>query len=475
MKKEKKDVNIDLVEEVKRDFENRKSARKALELQWQLNIDFVRGNQNNYITKFDTVVPMGKQFYWQEREVFNHIAPMVEAKLGKLSAYKPTINVIPAGSESKYYESAKVCEKIITSVLAKNNMDALVERANMWSEMTGTAFYKVIWSNDDISKRTGAAMHGASGDVKVVVCSPFEIYPDSITAESIKDCGSIIHAKVYRVSEIERIWGIGVAGGDVDVFDISTTGKRSRRTFMENAAIVIERYERPSIAHPNGRLMIIAGEKLLYKGDLPYASGLPFIRQCAYLNAGCFYGNSAVERAIPVQKAYNSVKNRKSEFLNRLACGVLSVEDGSIDLQSLENDGLAPGKVLVYRQGMQAPKFVDSGTLPKELEREEERLLREFESISGTVNVVRDEGGNTSGIALQIMTEQENRMMARVVSEIMRAIAEVGTHILRLLKQFGGGRAERIVNGRSVEVFTWDKEQITSDEVTATSISKEEN
>lgn len=140
MKKEKKDTNIDLAEEVQRDFENRKSARKALELQWQLNIDFVHGNQNNYITKFDTVMSLGKQFYWQEREVFNHIASMIEAKLGKLSAYKPTINVIPAGSETKDYENAKVCEKkIITSVLAKNNMDTLVERANMWSEMTGTA------------------------------------------------------------------------------------------------------------------------------------------------------------------------------------------------------------------------------------------------------------------------------------------------------------------------------------------------
>lgn len=84
MKKNKEQTNIDLVAEVQKDFENRKTARRALELQWQLNIDFLRGNQNNYITKFDTVVPIGKQFYWQCAEVFNHIAPMVEAKLGKL-------------------------------------------------------------------------------------------------------------------------------------------------------------------------------------------------------------------------------------------------------------------------------------------------------------------------------------------------------------------------------------------------------
>ena len=44
-----------------------------------------------------------------------------------------------------------------------------------------------------------------------------------------------------------------------------------------------------------------------------------------------------VERAIPVQRAYNAVKNRKHEFLNRIAMGVLTVEDGSVDTDNLES------------------------------------------------------------------------------------------------------------------------------------------
>jgi hypothetical protein len=388
--RKKNTINTDLIQEVIKDFETRKTARRALELQWQLNIDFLRGNQNNHITKFDTVVPMGKQFYWQEREVYNHLSRMVEARLGKL---------------------AMECVKL--------DMQQVVEKANMWSEMTGTAFYKVIWED------------GA----KVVVCSPFEIYPDQLTAEDITECRSIIHAKVYRVSEIERIWGVGITGQEVDVFDIGSTNRR-KRTTMENAAIVIERYERPSIAFPDGRLVIVAGDKLVFDGPLPY--GIPFVRQCCELVAGCFYGKSTVERAIPVQRAYNAVKNRKTEFLNRLACGVLSVEEGSIDLEALENDGLAPGKVLVYRQGTTAPKFVDTGTLPNELEREEERLLRELEAICGVASFQHlSESVNLSGIALQIMVDQESQRMARVVGQITRSVAEVKKQVERLEKQFG--------------------------------------
>jgi len=389
--KKKNTTNIDLVREVIKDFEDRKSVRRALELQWQLNIDFLRGNQNNHITKFDTVVAMGKQFYWQEREVYNHLAPMIEARLGKL---------------------AVECAKL--------DMQSLIEKANMWSEMTGTAFYKVIYD----------------GEVRVVVCSPFEIYPDQLTAEDISECRSIIHAKVYRVSEIERIWGIVVEGQEVDVFDI-TASNRKKRTTMANSAVVIERYERPSVAHPDGRLVIIAGDKLVFNGPLPY--GIPFVRQCCEIVAGCFFGRSTVERAIPVQRAYNAVKNRKTEFLNRLACGVLSVEEGSIDLESLENDGLAPGKVLVYRQGTTAPKFVDTGAMPAELEREEERLLRELETICGVANFQHiPDGVSLSGIALQIMVEQESQRMARIVGQITRSIEEVKEHIERLNKQFGG-------------------------------------
>jgi len=401
MKYKKEKADFDLITEVQKDFEKRKAARKALELQWQLNIDFYRGNQNNYITKFDTVVSVGKQFYWQEREVFNHLAAMVEARLGKLAVYKPENSVIP---------------------------ESCMERAAMWAEITGTAFYKVVWD-------------GGAGDVKIVVCSPFEIYPDNLTAEDLVECRSIIHAKVYCVSEIERLWGVVVGGQEIDVFDISSSA-RKKRTTMENAAVVIERYERPTAARPNGRLVIVAGDKLLYKGDLPYVTELPFVRRCGELAIGAIYGKCALERAVPVQRALNAIKNRKTEFLNRLACGVLSVEEGSVDLESLENDGLAPGKVLVYRQGTSAPKFVDTGSLPAELEREEERLLRELELISGVISLRSFDNPNISGVALQIMTEQENGRLARTINQIKRSVDEVGEQVERLYKQFRRGKDE---------------------------------
>lgn len=68
------------------------------------------------------------------------------------------------------------------------------------------------------------------------------------------------------------------------------------------------------------------------------------------------YGkNGLVSRLIPLQRAYNAIKNRELEYINRVSLGVLCVEDGSVDIDELQEDGICGGKVIAYRQGAKAP------------------------------------------------------------------------------------------------------------------------
>lgn len=64
-----------------------------------------------------------------------------------------------------------------------------------------------------------------------------------------------------------------------------------------------------------------------------------------------------VDRMIPLQRAYNQIKNNAMMIMNRCTYPVMSVEDGSVDIDSLEEDGLCPGKILTYRQGANTPKL----------------------------------------------------------------------------------------------------------------------
>ena len=64
----------------------------------------------------------------------------------------------------------------------------------------------------------------------------------------------------------------------------------------------------------------------------------------------------------PIQRAYNKVMRKQMEIINRINFTPLAVEDGSIDMDDIEDDGLSPGKVLVYRQGAKQPQYMSSGT-----------------------------------------------------------------------------------------------------------------
>lgn len=479
----------DIVAEVKKDFLDRQEARRNIERQWQLNMNFIAGNQYCSITDMGEIEEYSKQYFWQEREVYNHIAPIVESRIAKLGKVRPTLSVAPNSSSEIDVGSAKVSRKILNAVEHNLKISEKIVEATNWSEICGTGFYKVIW-NSDVGEVVGLTIDNQpikKGEVDVSVCSPFEIFPESNTTETIDEQISIIHAKPYKVSEIKRLWGVDVEAENIDVLTLSNSNLAGGLGYSasvpkiisqraNDSAVVIERYEKPSLEYPNGRVVIVAGNKLLALGDLPYINkkegkrGFPFIKQCAISQPASFWGVSIIERLIPVQRSYNAIKNRKHEFLNRVAMGILSVEDGSVDIESLEVEGLSPGKVLVYRQGSTPPKIMDTNNMPSAFENEEDKLLDEFSHIAGIsdLSVARETySTNMSGVALELLISQETDRLQTSIDQIKSALKDIGSQVLRLYKQFASAkRLGKIVdeNG-AIELFYWSNSDISSDDV----------
>lgn len=311
------------------------------------------------------------------------------------------------------------------------------------------------------------------GDVVVESVSPFEIYPDSLCYENIESCESIIRARAMKTADVERLYGITVAGEDVKVFgvDKAATGK----SIVHDSVLVLEKYERPTADFPDGRLIVACEKTILYMGELPYVNGVegrrgfPFVKQNSIDKAGCFFGMSMVERLIPVQKAYNAVKNRKQEFLNRLTMGVVAVEDGSVDTDELAEEGLSPGKIIVYRQGANPPALMGTGTMPTDLNREEDRLLNEFILLSGVSEFSRstDVAAGTSGVALQLLIEQEDARLNAVTENVRSAIRETAKQMIRLFKQFATSTRLLRTAGEQgkVELYYFNSSDLGSDDV----------
>jgi len=456
--KAKERANKKLAAEITADFERRREERRSVESGWLLNMNFLSGNQYCDLSPFGGVVEEDKQFYWQSRRVFNHIAPTIDSRLTKLEKMRPTLAVRAFSDEEGDVQAAKLATGVLKYVQELISFAETVSKATVWSETCGSAFYKLVW-DDCGGRQVGVDEKGKpifEGEVCVNAVSPFEIYPDRLNAEGIEDLNSLIHARIVSVDYVYEKFGVEVMGKDASELTVSPysqpmAGKlplecAEGTATAANAVVLIERYTRPNNQYPLGKLEIVAGGKLLYQGDLPYQNGergariFPFVKQDCIRLPAAFFGSSVIDRLIPVQRAYNAVRNRKHEFLNRLSLGVLIVEDGSVDTDELAEEGLLPGKVLVYRQGGKAPEMLDTGSIPAEFAAEEAWLEKEFSLVSGVSDLAQSSTPMrvTSATGLQLLLAQDESRLSVTIGSIERALRETGKHILRLYRQFAG-------------------------------------
>ena len=473
-RKKKENFRDEVLNDLFADFYSRQDERRKLEKQWELDLEFLAGNQYCEISPRGEVEEEEKYYYWQNRGAFNHIAPIIDSRVAKLTKMTPIMSVKAAGAEESDVKNAKLATALVNSSYQRLSLGDVISKTTGWSESCGTGFYFIGW-NPDAGKLLGEVdgKKVFEGDVVVESVSPFEIYPDSLCYENIESCESIIRARAMKTADVERLYGITVAGEDVKVFgvDKAATGK----SIVHDSVLVLEKYERPTADFPDGRLIVACEKTILYMGELPYVNGVegrrgfPFVKQNSIDKAGCFFGMSMVERLIPVQKAYNAVKNRKQEFLNRLTMGVVAVEDGSVDTDELAEEGLSPGKIIVYRQGANPPALMGTGTMPTDLNREEDRLLNEFILLSGVSEFSRstDVAAGTSGVALQLLIEQEDARLNAVTENVRSAIRETAKQMIRLFKQFATSTRLLRTAGEQgkVELYYFNSSDLGSDDV----------
>lgn len=484
-----------IVSDILEDFERRKEERRPHELTWELNMNFMLGNQYSCINLTGEIEQSPKNYYWEEREVYNHIAPIIESRLAKLNKVRPTVSVRPIGNQQEDIYCAKLSKAILSNTTNKINLSELISNATVWSEITGTVFYKVIWNDnygDPVASNNGKEIR--NGDISVSVCPPFEIYPDSSGSLDVDNCESIIHARAYPSKKVEELWNVKLEGKDIDTLSFENILTRGAVTGNSNITklahslkhdhiLVIEKYQKPTEKHPDGRLTIIAGDKLVYDGILPFSIGenntktFPFIKQVSINQIGSFWGTSVIERCIPIQRSYNAIKNRKHEFMARLSAGVLAVEDGSVDIDNIEEEGLAPGKIVVYRNGSTPPRFIDGGSIPNEFNNEEDRLLNEFITVSGVSELMRDSSipsSITSGTALSLIIEQDETRLSVTAEYIRNAVKKIAQFIIRLYKQFANTQrlSKTSDDGGDIELYYWNGSELTSDDVVLDTINE---
>ena len=477
-----------LTKEIKEDFEKRREERRSLENGWLLNMRFLAGEQYCDVAPQGGLMDEEKRFYWQTRRVYNRIAPVVDARMSKLVALRPTLTVKAFSDEESDMQAAKLASSVLKFACENIDFPRTVSRATLWAETCGSAFYKITWDNKG-GRQVSVDENDSpvyEGEVRIDAVSAFEIFPDRLDAESVSDLASIIHAQIVSPAYVLENFGVALeakdyvaadrnAGGELAVYAVPASDGGVGLGMPKEGVLLIERYFKPTEAEPYGRLEIVAGDTLVFEGELPYLCGernerdFPFVKQDCLRLPGAFFGQSMISRLIPLQRAYNAVRNRKHEFLNRLSIGIVAAEDGSIDCDELAEEGLAPGKVLVYRQGSQAPQILDVGGMPSEFAAEEEWLEKEFTYISGVSDLSRSSTVTnvTSATGLQLLLSQDDSRMSVTSDSLEHAAQAVGKQILRLYRQFAGNARLMTVcgEGKRVQLFYFNAAELPTADI----------
>jgi hypothetical protein len=446
------------------------------------------------------LVPIPQMYWWEERKVYNQIGPIVDTRIAKLSRIRPLLKTRPSGTnQPDDIRKTKVSNQLLKDLQYNKNMMSKIVECYFWSESTGTAVMKNPWNPnkgkvvamDQQQGQDGGQTEKAvrEGDPDPIVCSPFEIYPDSCYHQNIEDCRSMIHAKAFHVDAVQEMWnqkvdpeeavvtqlkknelGLGGLGGNRVGFSF-TTAK------LENNALVKEYSEIPTSKYPQGRLIISASKKLLHYGPLPFPVGddnelaIPFVKAECIKRIGCFWGKTVVERLIPVQRSFNALENRIEEHLNRVGIGQWTVEQNSMDdMDTFESEASAPGAIHEYKKGFAKPEPVSFPSLPPDFEFKRRALLQQFSMISGVSEMSRQSQappGVKSGVALSIALDQDDTRLATTAQNYESFYVCNGKQWLRLYKAFVQGY--RLLNsvGKNniVDVMEWQSSDVSSDDV----------
>ncbi len=463
----------DIISMVLSEVEKRKKDKLPLELQWNLNANFLAGNQyceiNPYRGNVEQVEPV---FDWLERETFNQIAPLEETRIANLKKISLLMKVNPRTNELDDYAKADISTTLLQYVQKISGFKEKMNTMMLWNELCGSCFWLSWWDanagdvlaeieevqigEDGVEKKISRAVH--EGDLDYGLLTPYEVFPESMFKQGVRDQNTIILEQVKSVDEIYDLYGIKVDGREVESFELTpvvsgggfgyeNTRLSLGKTTVADAEKVVTYFEKPGRKRPHGRMIIVVGEtELVYYGDLPYDE-IPIVKCMCREVAGQFFGKSVIEDLIPRQKAYNGCLNRIHEYIKRIAIGGYIAQEGSIDIDEYEQNGVAPGAVMTYSQGYDPPTPMQNGTLPAEIMTERYNLKTDMEYVAGTSQLMvsgNAPSGVTSGVAINNLMEIDNTRLSLTGEYIREAVCDLAKMWLKIYKKYA--KSKRIID-----------------------------
>lgn len=434
-----------------------RNARVATERQWYLNLAFYFGKQNVSIQSAQTPgVGTGMRLYtppapyYRVRPVINRIRPTIRHELAQLTNNKPSASITPSSAEDRDMYAAMAGEQIWENLYLDKKLKFVFRRAVWWALICGNGFIKTYW--DDRLGPVDPMSNTPQGDVSVCSETPFHILVPDFREEELENQPYLIHAKTYSPEMIQMNYPNlkqkkGSTGSPNEILEesfLNLTGTQALN--RQNSVLALEVWVKPGVhpLFPEGAMFTVVGNEIVqnFQG-IPYSHGkFPFAK-IDHIPGGKFYSTSSVEDLISLQKEYNRTRGQITEAKNRMAKPQLVAPRGSVDASKITTE---PGLVIFYTPGFEPPKPIPLSPLPQYVLEEVDRILTDWNDISGQHEVSKGQvpPGVTAATAISFLQERDESKLSPTFDSLEEAIEKTARLSLIYVKDYWS--TERLIS-----------------------------
>lgn len=385
-----------------------------------------------------------KRIRYMPQMVMPLISDLVDEKTARLLEYRPSVVIIPMHDEERDKAAAKIAKRFITHVDQMENVDEKLFRFVRSSKIAGESFLFCTWDPDKGERLTdgkpftlpdGRVIKNPiyQGDISLKNATALSVLYEK--ARSWDDTNYIFWSCWEYTEALKREYPSKAdqikATDQTSYYDF----EKMEDTSVRGKTLVVYFYHKKTKFMPDGYEVKFCGDTILKKGPLSYDHGqLPCIRLIDVENEDEQHGEALLEKVRSIASQYNNIQNTIIKQQSLCAHPKWAYEASSLDEQSLGNDV----SLIKLKPGSKPPVLLQANPVSPQLFDFADKLENKFYQFGKSNSVVRGEPppGVTAFVALQFVSESENRRISQDVSRVNNAVKQMYDMVLKIAAQY---------------------------------------
>jgi len=401
--------------------------------------------------------------------VINRLGSFVEARYAKLTKQRPVPRGIPNGNDKEDIEAAKGSGEFLEHLWRATEFEDELGSTTMQMLLTGNAFIKSNWNPfvgesfyANTGEQKGELAFGEDGEeeseeiflgeVDSRATSPLNLIVANDGINRLRDQPWIIEKCWLTPGLIKKLW----PDADINIRDdrdqkteaekvierlsspISAAlgmGLPTGRDTINGEILVKYFYMQPNHQYPDGIVAVVVGNEVVkigaYEQD-PGPEKYPFVHFTEKNDGLRFWQQSTVERLIPIQRAYNRLKQKKLNIVYLHCNPKVLIPKGAQVMEDAFDD--TEDEVVEYNSAVPAPNYMNIPQMPAFAREMPGELREDFSDVANQRPAIETPLPNlTAGVAMQTAAEIGEEPLGPILRRYGNSIKKVAKQQLLLV------------------------------------------